>query len=253
MTARRRAWTAAAVTAAAIAVVAGLLAAGHRGTAGTRRSAPPRPGATATAGPALTAEAVVDYSTESVNGFALHDPLTGGPDASVLRTGLRTTADWPAFLDRAGGAARDRLTVTLVFTGDAEPAVRITGVRVRLERTAEVLAGTAIVPAAAAPATVRVTCDLDDEAPALTDGTGADYFATRRLELRRGERSTVTVGFTARGATYAWTLLVDHVDGAGTARTAEIPGFRLTGSAPKYAATYVDNAPARGFSLARRR
>ncbi|WP_344406742.1 hypothetical protein, partial [Dactylosporangium fulvum] len=237
----------------AAAITAGLLAAGHRGTPDTRHGSLPRPGAPATAEPALTAEAIADYSPASVNGFALHDPLTGGPDASVLRAGPRTTADWPAFLDRAGGSARDRLTVTLVFTGNAEPAVRVTGVRVRLERTAEVLAGTAIVPAAADPATVRVTCDLDDTTPALTDDTGADYFATRRLELRRGERSTVTVGFTARRATYAWTLLVDHVDGAGTARTAEIPGFRLTGSAPKYAATYVDNAPARGFSLSRRR
>ncbi|GGM68863.1 hypothetical protein ACFFX1_29940 [Dactylosporangium sucinum] len=211
--------------------------------------------ATASSRPELLVAVDAGYARARL---ALPEPLTTGAAAAALRAGMRAAADWPAFLKHTGGAARDRLDVTLTFTAPDEP-VRVTRIRVRKAGTAAVFDGTEIAPSAAGAAAepAAVTCDLDAPDAVVADATGADALATRNLELRAGERGTVVIAFTAKRAAYSWSLLVDWAGGAGTGGTVEITEngrlFALTGSASRYDASYVDNSPARGFSLSRRR
>ncbi|WP_238017988.1 hypothetical protein KZZ52_20485 [Dactylosporangium sp. AC04546] len=250
MTARRRAAAVAVALAVAAAGAAGLARPDPVTTAGR-----PIAEGLATAGSRPELLVTVDAAYARTR-LALPQPLTTGAEAAALRAGMRAAADWPAFLRGTGGAARDRLDVTLTFTASSEP-VRITRIRVEKTRTADVFDGTEIVPAAPAAEPAAVTCDLDAPEPVVADAAGADALATRNLELRAGERGTVVIAFTAKRAAYSWSLLVDWAGDAGTGGTVEVTEngrlFALTGSASRYAASYVDNSPARGFSLSRRR
>ncbi|WP_141580095.1 hypothetical protein [Actinomadura sp. WMMA1423] len=208
---------------------------------------------------------ITDYFPEQ--GFAFSAALDDGPHAAGILTG--SEVDDPQglakLLDDAGGAPRKEVGVQLVVTGMRNTPIRITGIGVNKSARTKVLSGTSIQPSTQGQSSViPVRVNLDQTRAEVRDKSGAPYFSRHNIDLKRDERATIGMTYTAEHATYRWTLSIDYVDNKGKhtvhidksgrqyRTAAEISSgnsFVLTGKARKYKVAYESNNPSPGYHL----
>ncbi len=209
--------------------------------------------------------AVETFLGETGANFALAAPT--GTDGLALR--LRSgdiEKPWQAFLDSNRGAQVGFLKISLVLTGHRQPGITITNVRIEKVRDEPRLEGTHLkLYTAGEVESILLTANLDEVRPKLRDG-GVDYFPEKQVELQGGEQQSLVIRVTAGRRLYRWAFAVDYVDDKGDKHTVYVDRagrlspsvsaiplaelFMLTGQAPKYGASWVENLGS-GFTLKR--
>lgn len=218
----------------------------------------------------VAAVGVVFTAWFDASGSDTVDDLSGEPPIKVghvaveyaaqdtaLREAVTDPADRAALLGGASGSRRDAVMaghdwapletadLTVVLVGNRS-SLRVVDIQPRVLARKPVSNGALFVynPGGEESA-VELSADLDRPAPRFTapDDPGTPYFRKKQIDLKRGERVTLSMTVTGRAAYYAFDLLVTVLAGDRTEQmTVQGPGgtpFRVTGTAGAYRAYYT--------------
>ncbi|GAA2874231.1 hypothetical protein GCM10010517_34880 [Streptosporangium fragile] len=194
------------------------------------------------------------------------DP-TAPADRSVLLTDP-SEEEFTALAHRHDAGAVGQLDVLLLLEG-GRGDVRVVDIRPRIRRSTPILTGAYFAPDSGGQSDViPLRADLDRPDTSLKtiekDGkSGKRYFSVKQIDLKRGERETLAITFTASRSTVEFDLEVTLFTG-GELRKQVIGGaddgvFRITGAATDhraYGSVYVEEGTswheARGKVLCKR-
>ncbi|MEU8201503.1 hypothetical protein [Streptosporangium sp. NPDC049046] len=191
----------------------------------------------------------VDHSTQDT---ALREPVTDPGERAVLLSSASGSRH-DAVMARHHRAPLEKTDVTVVLVGNRS-SLRIVDIKPRVLDRKPVSDGALLVytPAGGEVDTIELSADLDEPAPRFATGKDPDtsYFRKKQIDLKRGERVTLSMSVKGTAAYYEFDLLVTVLAEDQTEQiTIKGPDnnpFRVTGIADAYR-TYYTLSPLRGW------
>ncbi|TDC11496.1 hypothetical protein E1267_00735 [Nonomuraea longispora] len=198
--------------------------------------------------PIKVGHVAVDHSAQDT---ALREPVTDPGERAIL-LGNASGARADAVMARHDRAPLERADATVVLVGNRS-SVRVIDIKPRVLTRAPVSDGAVLISTPAGEVdTVELSADLDEPAPRFTaaEDPGTSYFRTKQIDLKRGEKITLSLSVKGTAAYYEFDLQVTALAEDRTEQlTIEGPGgspFRVTGTAEAYRAYYTVS-PLRGW------
>ncbi len=198
--------------------------------------------------PIKVGHVAVDYSTQDT---ALREPVTDPGERAVLLSSTSGSRH-DAVMARHHRAPLEKTDVTVVLIGNRS-SLRIVDIKPRVLDRKPVSDGALLVYTPAGEVnTIELSADLDEPAPRFATAKDLDtsYFRKKQIDLKRGERVTLSMSVKGTAAYYEFDLLVTVLAEDRTEQiTIEGPDknpFRVTGTADAYR-TYYAVSPLRGW------
>lgn len=176
--------------------------------------------------------------------LVLREPVTDARDRAILLGKAASDAEVAAMLARHHVATIEKMTATVVLTGNRS-SLRIIDIEPRVLTRAAPSDGALLLPGnAGETGTVELVADLDRRPVRFVtkEDPRTAYFRKKQIDLKRDEAVTLSLSIVGVKAYYEFDLVVTVLAGE---RSEEIvingPGgtpFRLTGSADSYRTEY---------------
>ncbi|WP_433431196.1 hypothetical protein [Nonomuraea sp. CA-141351] len=180
--------------------------------------------------------------------IALREPVTDPEGRRILLGAHSADEERQALLTRHQAAAIDRMNITVVLVGNRK-SLRIVDLKPRIVARRSVSDGAYLEAARGGETgTVELRADLDKAAPRFMTAKdpGVRYFSTKQIDLKRGERVTLSMTISGTAAYYEFDLLATVL---AEERTEQLvingPGggpFRLTGGGESYRSFYTTSS-----------
>ncbi|MFI0420791.1 hypothetical protein [Spongiactinospora sp. 9N601] len=176
--------------------------------------------------------------------LVLREPVTDPRDRATLLGRAVDNAEMAAMLARHHVATIGDANITVVLTGNRS-SLRIIDVRPRVLLRAPPADGAYLYQGTAGEAgTIELVADLDRRPVRFTTKKEPDtaYFTKKQIDLKRGERVTLSLSVIGKSAYYEFDLVATVLAGDRSEQVViNGPGgvpFRLTGPADSYRSAY---------------